>query len=149
MILKLAPQLLTVLLFAGAGYMAWVGVTLIRSAIIVSAIDGTTARSLWVAFRQGAVTCLLNPKAYLFTLAVYPQFLRPQYGPLWSQAMVIGLLTVLTQLAIYGGLALLAGRSRDFLLTSPRATMLVGRGAGIIFILVAALTAWHGWRVAA
>ena len=105
-------------------------------------------RALWVAFRQGTVTCLLNPKAYLFTLAAYPQFLRPQYGPIWSQAVVVGLLTVSTQLAIYGGLALLAGRSRDFLLTSPRTTMLIGRGAGVIFILVAALTAWHGWHAA-
>ncbi len=151
-ILKLAPSLLTLMLFAGAGYMAWIGVTLLKSSITISAIDGTTSRSpnsraLWVAFRQGAVTCLLNPKAYLFTMAVYPQFLRPQYGPIWSQAIVFGTLTMLTELGIYGGLALLAGQSRDFLLGSPRTTVLIGRGAGVIFMVVAVLTAWHGWQV--
>lgn len=147
-ILELAPSFLTVLLFAGAAYMAWIGLTLIRSSITVDAVTGTHSRSPWIAFRQGAVTCLLNPKAYLFTMSVYPQFLKPQYGPLWSQAVVIGILTVLTQLGIYGGLALLAGQSRDFLLSRPQATIAIGRGAGLIFILVAGLTAWHGWQTA-
>jgi len=144
-ILKLAPSLITVLLFVGAVYMLWIGVTLIRSSITVSKVDGRSARSLWTAFRQGAITCLLNPKAYLFTLAVYPQFFKPQYGPIWSQAMIIGIMTVLTQFGVYGGLALLAGQSRDFLLTNPRATIAIGRSAGLVFIMVAALTAWHGW----
>ncbi|RJG43117.1 LysE family translocator [Mesorhizobium sp. DCY119] len=141
----LAPSVFTVMLFFGAGYMAWIGITLMRSSIAIDAVGTATARSLWVAFRQGAVTCLLNPKAYLFVLAVYPQFLKPQYGAIWSQALVMGVMTVLMQLGIYGGLALAAGRSRDFLVSSPQATMLAGRAAGVIFIVVAGLTAWHGW----
>jgi len=149
-VLKLAPSLLTGLLFAGAAYVAWIGITLIRSSITVDAVGGAVGgahgRSPWIAFRQGAVTCLLNPKAYLFTLGVYPQFLKPQYGPLWLQAVVIGILTVLTQLAVYGSLALAAGQSRDFLLTRPRATIAIGRGAGLVFMMVALLTAWHGFR---
>ena len=40
-------------------------------------------------FRQGALTSLMNPKAYLFMLAVFPQFLRPESGPLWRQALVM------------------------------------------------------------
>jgi threonine/homoserine/homoserine lactone efflux protein len=146
LLLKIAPSFFGLLLVAGAGYMAWIGITLLRS-ITVAAIGRHGSRSLWIAFRQGAVTCLLNPKAYLFTLAVYPQFLKPQYGPLWSQALVFGLMTVLTQLAIYGGLALAAGRSSDFLIASPRVTMLIGRIAGLFFIGIAGLTAWHGYDV--
>jgi len=144
---KLAPWLLTFMLFVGAGYMAWIGVTLARSTIVVGAVGAAASRSLWVAFRQGAVTCLLNPKAYLFVLSIYPQFLRPQYGPLWSQALAMGAMTALTQLGVYGGLALAAGKSRDFLVSAPRATRFAGRAAGIIFIAVAALTAWHGWTI--
>lgn len=143
-ILRLAPALLTFLLFAGAAYMAWIGATLIRSSITVRSVSGAESRSLRVAFRQGAVTCLLNPKAYLFTLSVYPQFFNEKYGPIWSQAAVIGVMTVMTQLGIYGGLALLAGRSRDFLLGNPRATIALGRGAGLVFMMVGALTAWRG-----
>ena len=141
---QLAPSLLTALVLVGALYMAWIGITLMRTSITVDAVGRSTSRSQWVAFRQGLITCLLNPKAYLFTFAVFPQFIRPEYGPVWSQALVIGTITVLMQLTIYGGLALAAGRSRDFLVSSPQITTWIGRGAGLLFVAVAGLTAWHG-----
>jgi hypothetical protein len=53
---------------------------------------------------------------------------------------------LLTQLGIYGGLSLAAGKSRDFLIALPRATMFAGRAAGCLFLVIAALTAWHGWE---
>ena len=37
-ILKLAPRLFTVMLVAGAGYMAWIGYTLVKSSIRVDAV---------------------------------------------------------------------------------------------------------------
>jgi threonine/homoserine/homoserine lactone efflux protein len=143
-LLKWAPSLFALLIFAGAAYMAWIGVTLMRSSIVIGAFGIVAGRSHWVAFRQGASTCLLNPKAYLFTLAVFPQFIRPQYGPLWSQALAMGAMIVLTQAGIYGGLALAAGASRDFIVSTPRATMFVGRAAGLFFIVVAAIAIWRG-----
>ncbi len=142
----LAPTVLMPVLFAGAAYMAWIGISLLRSSVTVDDVGKARSRSLWVAFRQAVITCLLNPKAYLFTIAVMPQFMKPQYGPLWSQALVMGMMTMAMQLAIYGGLALAASRSRDFLTSSPAATMLAGRAAGALFIVAAGLTAWHGWE---
>jgi threonine/homoserine/homoserine lactone efflux protein len=144
-LMKLAPMLFTLLIFAGAAYMAWIGITLVRSSILVHSIGGARSRSSWMVFRQGAVTCILNPKAYLFVFSVYPQFMRPQYGSLGSQAIIMGAMTVLTQLGIYGGLALAAGKGRDFLVSRPCATMFVGRAAGYLFLVIAVLTAWHGW----
>lgn len=89
---------------------------------------------------QGFITCALNPKAYMFTLAVYPQFLRPHYGPIWAQALAMGLITVTTQGAIYGGLGLAAAKSRDFLTGYPAVTIWIGRAAGALFLMVAAGT---------
>jgi threonine/homoserine/homoserine lactone efflux protein len=128
--------------------MVWIGVSLLRSSITVEAVGPGTARSTWRAFRQGAVTCLINPKAYLFMLAVYPQFLKPEYGPVWIQGLVMGAMTVLTQLAVYGTLAMTAGRSRDLLIANPGATAFVGRFAGLLLIGVSAFSLWHGWRSA-
>jgi threonine/homoserine/homoserine lactone efflux protein len=133
-----------VMLVAGAAYMAWIGYTLMRSSITVEGVGVVTNRSLWVAFRQGAITCMLNPKAYLFTIAVYPQFIKPVYGPVWSQALVMGLLTALMQFGIYGSLAIAAGKSRDLLIANPATTMWLGRGVGLVFIIAAGITAWHG-----
>jgi threonine/homoserine/homoserine lactone efflux protein len=140
LISNLAPQVLTAILYAGAAYMAWIGLVLLRSSMTVHSVEGASNRSLWVAFRQGAVTCLLNPKAYLFVLAVYPQFLLPHYGPIWLQALVMGVMTVLMQFTIYGGLAVAAGYSREFLVSSPSTTKLIGRGAGLLFIAIAIAT---------
>lgn len=144
MLLRLAPSLFTALLLAGAAYMTWIGATLLKSAIVVGKIGEAPRRSSWVAFRQGLVTCALNPKAYVFVLSVYPQFVQRQFGAVWLQTLIFGAITVSTQLAVYGGLALAASKSRDFLSSSPRTTALIGRGAGLVFVVAGPLTAWHG-----
>ncbi|BDA83729.1 threonine transporter RhtB [Aureimonas sp. SA4125] len=143
LILAWAPALFTAMLYAGAAYMAWIGVTLLRSSITVASVGPARSRSQAVAFRQGLVTCLLNPKAYLFTMSVFPQFMKPDYGPLWIQALVIGAITVAMQLAVYGSLALAAASSRNLVTTRPAATILVGRAVGGLFILVAFVTVWN------
>ena len=144
-LMKRAPQLFTLLIFVGAAYMAWIGITLVRSSISVDSIGAARSRSSWIVFRQGVVTCILNPKAYLFVFSVYPQFMRPQYGSIWSQATVMGTMTVLTQLGVYGALALAASNGRNFLVSRPGTTMFAGRAAGYLFLVIALLTAWHGW----
>jgi threonine/homoserine/homoserine lactone efflux protein len=79
-------------------------------------------------------------------LATYPIFIQPQYGPVWRQAMVMGAMTVLTQLGIYGGLALAAAKSRELMISNPKVTIWIGRSAGLMFILVAMLTIWHAFQ---
>ncbi len=142
-ITRLAPSLITLILFAGAAYMAWIGFTLIKSSITVDDFGKANTKSMWAAFRQGFFTCILNPKAYVFVLAVYPVFIQPRFGPVWSQALAMGILTALCQLGIYGGLALAAAKSRELLISNPVVTIWIGRGAGVLFIFVAALTVWH------
>ena len=142
-LLSLAPQAFTWLLLAASAYMAWIGYTLMRSSIVIDAVPEAERRRLWVIFTQGTITCLLNPKAYLFTLSVYPQFLRPIYGPLWTQALVLGRLGVLMQFAIYGGMALAAAQVRNVLVNSPLVTIWIGRIAGLLFVAVALYSAWH------
>jgi len=148
LLMHFVPILYNPLLIAGAAYMAFIGLTLMRSSIKVGHEGPAGSRSAWKAFRQGLVTCLINPKAYLFVLAVYPQFLKPDYGPIWVQATVMGLMTVITQAGIYGGLAITAGRSRKLLIANPRATILAGRAAGLLLFAVSVFTAWEGLRTA-
>lgn len=141
---NLMPVLFKPLLITGALYMAWIGFTLMRSAIIVDHVGPADSRSHWEAFRRGAVTCLMNPKAYLFMLAIYPQFLRPDFGPLAPQAVVMAAMTAGTQLAVYGGLAIAAGRARKALVGNASATIWVGRTAGLLLVVVSILTLWEG-----
>lgn len=64
LLMHFVPILFTPLLIAGAAYMAYIGMSLMRSSIIVGDNGPTGSRSAWKAFRQGLVTCLINPKAY-------------------------------------------------------------------------------------
>ena len=140
---SLAPQLITIILLASAAYMVWVGFTLVKSSITVEGIGAAPKRSIASAFGQGFITCVLNPKAYMFVLAVYPTFIRPEFGPVWAQALVMGLLTFVTQFVIYGGLGLAAAKSRDLLVEHPQVTITIGRACGLVFFAVAAFTVWH------
>lgn len=141
---QLPTMLFQTMILAGAAYMAWIGFTLLRSTITVDGIGSATTRTEWAAFRQGTITCLLNPKAYLFVLAVFPQFVRTDFGPVWSQAIALGAVTVLMQGFVYGGLAVAAGSGRDALVDNPSATIWISRGACALFLAAALFTAWHG-----
>jgi threonine/homoserine/homoserine lactone efflux protein len=139
----LPTTVFTVILLAGAAYMAWIGWTLVRSSITVAGLGTSGAASLRTAFTQGFITCALNPKAYMFTLAVYPQFMLPRYGPLWMQAIAMGVITVVAQGTVYGGLGLAAAKSREFLTGYPAVTIWIDRVAGALFLAVAAGTVWR------
>jgi threonine/homoserine/homoserine lactone efflux protein len=136
----LPTYVFTTILLAGAAYMAWIGWTLVRSSIMVSSLGSNGSTSMRQAFAQGFVTCVLNPKAYMFTLAVYPQFILAKFGNMLGQALVLGVITIVTQGLVYGGLALAAAKSRDALTGYPAVTTWIGRGAGAVFLAVAAFT---------
>ncbi len=137
-LLTLPEALFTAMLVAGALYLGWIGVTLVRSSITIDA--GDTGRASGTAYRQGAVTALLNPKAWVFVASVYPQFVRPEFGPIWRQALAIEGMVAATQFAVYGGIAAAAWKIRRWLVSSPRATVLTGRITGGLFLAIAAIT---------
>lgn len=136
----LVPMLSTTMMVIGSLYMVWIGYTLARSTIEVESIGVAPRRPVGAIFSQGVLTCILNPKAWLFVLAVYPQFMKPAYGPIWMQALVMGVMTITVQMVVYGGLALAATRGREALTGSPTVTVWIGRGAGILLMAVAVFT---------
>lgn len=145
-LLRVLPAAFNAMLLAGALYLVWIGVSVLRSESAFHADPKTAARSVWGTFRQAAVTSLLNPKAYLFMLAVFPQFLRPEHGPIAMQALVLWLIIALNQLCVYGGLALMADRARAWLQGKPKAGMLATRCVGALLIAAAMFTGFEGWR---
>lgn len=140
---QLVPQLFNVMLVAGSLYMMWVGYTLVQSRIEVDAVEAAKPKPVGRILWQGLITCLVNPKAWLFVMSVFPQFMKPEYGSLLPQALVMGLMAVTVQGVIYGGLALAALRGREALVSNPSATVWIGRAAGWMLIAVAALTLYE------
>lgn len=145
-VLQLWPAAFHLMLLAGAAYVAWLGFGLLRSGAAMQAIRERRPASAWAAFRSGALTNLLNPKAYLFMLAVFPQFLRPERGWIGVQAIALGLVIAITQLVVYGGLALAVSETRTAWMGRDLAVDRIGRVVGVLLITVAAWTLWQGWR---
>ncbi len=148
-VISAVPRLFNLMLLAGAAYIAWMGWSLLRGASALGDVaDATNAspRTWFAIFGQGAATCLVNPKAYAFMLAVFPQFVKPDQGPLLNQAVVLGAITAVTQLAIYGLVAMGAVAIRSGLRRSGQLQVRAGQAVGLMLILGALWTGWQGWR---
>lgn len=152
LMLRAVPGAFTAMLVAGALYLAWLGWGLMRMQP-ESAPDAPTIKTAgvpaWRAFRGAMLTNLLNPKAYLFSLAVVPQFVRPAQGQIMWQVGALGLVTALTQIAVYGGLAVLVAGGRRRLTTgNPERQRLLLRAVGALLWLTALYTGWQAWAQA-
>jgi threonine/homoserine/homoserine lactone efflux protein len=66
-------------------------------------------RKWWGAFGEGVVVQLANPKAAVFMIAFYPQFV-PADGPVFATTALLGLLQITIETGLY--LALAAGVAR-------------------------------------
>ncbi|MGH7193853.1 MAG: LysE family translocator [Candidatus Saccharimonadales bacterium] len=146
-LLKVLPGAFNVVLLAGALYIAWIGLSVLRSNGVFKSDTDSATRSHWQTFRRGIVSIMLNPKAYLFTLAILPQFLRPQYGALWLQGVVLWIIIAITQTGVYGSVAVAAGSLRQWLAVNPAAGIAINRVVGSTLILAAIFTGYHGWQV--
>ena len=89
-LLRTYPALFMVVKYAGAAYLTWVGVNLLiaavkkwRSADVVDLSAQTAvaeaAANMQQPFKRALVISLLNPKAILFLLSFFVQFIDPHY----------------------------------------------------------------------
>lgn len=146
MVLAAAPSLFNGLLLAGALYVAWIGVALARHGVALAGGAEAPANGAW--FRRGALTNLLNPKAYAFMLAVFPQFVHVEIGPVWRRIALLGLIIAATQAAVYGAIVVGAARARGWAEGRPGALAALGRGVGVLLIAAAVATLATAWREA-
>jgi threonine/homoserine/homoserine lactone efflux protein len=148
-VLTLFPAAFNAMLLAGALYIAWIGWSMIRVNQLNAPALATRARALHQSFFRAMATCLLNPKAYVFMLAIFPQFVDAARGSIWAQAATLSLITAGTQVAVYGALALTASRAQSALATRPDLNARLAKTVGLILIGAAVLTlcgSLRGWH---
>ena len=146
LLLQWMPGLFNVLLVAGAAYIVWIGFTLWRADMSSASLEAPTALGRWATFRQALMTNVLNPKAYVFTLAVFPQFMQAGERPLWLQFLLMGLIIWAVQAGVYGPIALAAGSASEGLRSRPGLQKFIARGTACVLVLGAIATAIEGWR---
>src|SRR3954451_14504467 len=131
-VLAASPALLHALKLAGAGYLLWLGVRMVRAEGVPGAVPQDGDSPAGRAFLSGLLSDLSNVKVGLFWVALAPQFLRDDAGVLPMAAMV----------ATMGGLAFAwlalwataAARTARGLAPGPR----VNACAGVLFCALAA-----------
>jgi threonine/homoserine/homoserine lactone efflux protein len=83
--------------YAGAAYLVWLGIRMIRTRNTEMVVNGALPSQ--GAFRQGILTEVLNPKTALFFLSFIPQFIAPERGHVFLQFIVLGALSVILNTA--------------------------------------------------
>ncbi len=83
--------------YAGAAYLVWLGIRMIRTRNAEMAVSASQPSQ--GAFRQGILTEVLNPKTALFFLSFIPQFIAPERSHVFLQFVVLGALSVLLNTA--------------------------------------------------
>lgn len=138
-----SPTAFTVMKVVGAVVLLGLGLQAWRSSFRISDEPLTAAPvdtpSGWRGFGTGTATNLANPKAMVFCLAFFPQFIPVGLsGPATIGATLV-LVTIMIAIDTvwFLGLALTAARARGFFARS-RVRRLLDRTAGTVFIGLAA-----------
>ena len=123
--------------YAGAAYLIYLGVRKLLDRAAQTRLE-RTREPLRRAFVRGTIVNAFNPKTALFFLAFLPQFVAPDRGGVWSQALVLGFVFVGLGLVTDSLYALAAGTVAGLLRRKRNA---VRYGSGIVFIALGATAA--------
>lgn len=148
-LLQTTPLLFAIVKYAGAGYLTWLAIGMLRAAVslwrerhrrtaeLAEAAEASAAGSEH-PYRRALVVSLINPKAILFLISFFVQFVDPGYA---YPALSFLLLGTLLQLAsflylstlIFGGTRLAAAFRRRKRLSAGATS-----AAGVLFLGFAA-----------
>ncbi|MER5454206.1 leucine efflux protein LeuE [Micromonospora sp. NPDC002389] len=107
-LLKAYPPVFLVIKYAGAAYLVYVGVTMLRGAWrrwrdrndpdTPRLIDAAKPAEMRSPFRKAMMISLLNPKAILFFVSFFIQFVDPTYAWPALSFLLLGLIAQVTSL---------------------------------------------------
>lgn len=137
--LKATPNLFLALKVAGALYLAWLGIGLLRGGYrlwTTPAEAAPPAKPLDAShpFKTALIISLLNPKAILFFVSFFIQFVSPEYPHPALSFLILGLIVQISSAAyltvlIFGGVRLASQFRRH-----RRFSALATGGVGALFL---------------
>ncbi len=133
-LLAVVPAAFRAIQWAGAAYLVWLGVSLLRQAARGHALAGAAAVAPapvgWADVRTGLLTNLLNPKVALFFLAFLPQFVPADSPAPTISFLLLGAWFVLQSMVFLIGLVALTARLARLAHLTRSARSADGRTAG-------------------
>ena len=145
-LLRSSPDGFLLVKYLGAAYLAWIGAGLLSS----SWRGQRTGRNLPqdqiserddAYFGRALLISLLNPKAILFLLSFFVQFIDPAYQPHLVPFLILSIIIMSLSL-VYLSVLIFAGTRLSHVFSQRRGLALaLSSGAGVLFV-------WFGARLA-
>lgn len=144
-LLHASPTLYTALKLLGAAYLAWLGVGLIRSGVgtwrnrhaVTQGVEEST-EDLRRPFRTALIISLLNPKAIMFFVSFFVQFVDPSYAYPALSFLVLGVIVQFFSVLYLWGLIVGGSRLSAQLGQKPGLSAWATGLVGALFVLFAA-----------
>jgi leucine efflux protein len=155
-LLRTYPTAFTVVKYAGAAYLCWIGLNLLRGAVtelraptparpehsvVADTAIAETAAHLQNPFRRALVISLLNPKAILFLLSFFVQFIDPAYAQPEVPFLILSAI-LMSFSAFYLTVLIFAGARLAHTFSQRRSL------SGGLSSLVGGLFVWFGTKLA-
>ena len=120
--------------YAGAAYLAWIGIQALRHRASFSLSGTGDARALRTIYRQSVIGNALNPKVTLFFLSFLPQFVNASAGHVATQMTLLGALFMVQTAVIFGAVAIFSGWIGERVRARPAIGQRLNVFAGLTFI---------------
>lgn len=128
-----SPSLYTAIQVVGAAYLFYMGASLLQSQ--GAGTEQETSNTLRSPIVAGFLVAFLNPKLAVFMLALFAQFLKPEFG--WAEKSVMVATVGITDACWYALVATLIAQPK-FLTMLRRNSKILDRLFGVVLVLLAA-----------
>lgn len=120
--------------YAGAAYLAWIGIQALRNRAAFSVQGAGSAKGLGLIYRQSVLGNMMNPKVTLFFLAFLPQFVDAKAGGVGAQMALLGAIFMVQTAAIFSAVAVFSGWIGAWIRRRPVIGERLNVFAGLTFI---------------
>lgn len=147
-LLRSNPALFMVVKYLGAAYLSWVGINLIRAAVqkwrsnaVADLPVAEAPANMQQPFKRALVISLLNPKAILFLLSFFVQFIDPTYETPAVPFLILSTIIMVFSALYLSALIFLGARLAEAFRARKRLSASLSSGVGGLFL-------WFGTKLA-
>ena len=131
-LLRTSEWLFTAIKLAGAAYLLYLGLQLLRTRNGELSAQSSVAQSTLRLFVTGAVSNISNPKIAVFYFAFLPQFVLNGAREPALTIFILGLVFAVLTFLVKGPVALFAGRLSSWFQARPKALLWLYRCSGLV-----------------
>lgn len=133
-ILRTSEWLFAALKFAGAAYLLYLGIGLLRTGHGSLAIGKQAVRPLGKLFLDGAFSNLSNPKVAIFYFAFLPQFVSPSARHPTLSVFVLGVAFAVLTFVVKAPVGIFSGALSAWFRSRPSVLTWIYRSSGAILV---------------